>query len=572
MKRYPHYWWKTRGAYCPSRIAVLDCDTAPATAGISGQPCPDRVIRWHLTSVVMRRGLPGNRHRESGEDLTGLWGNLSSLCLRRETCWLFIPGAIRVLTAVGFWDRLENGSIRLDGNDWRVDRGNGSSGEDKTSGLCCIENPPTMVLCRFADMAGKLLILDTRNYGIESEPGTGSVQGRADATLHGLLSIVRTLREDTPVSLRGTAASQAMQILRTRHDVVRLHCHTNPDATALERAAYHGGRVECYRTGEVEGPVWHLDVKSMYPSVCLTLPIPVSLREYTSEPATAERLVRKCPGEVCAAVCLREGGAEFPVRNDGGTSYPEGPVQTTLAGPELQRALGRGVIERVSDAARYSCAPALAGFYQWGIGVLRDMRMDENRVCMQWVKRVLNALIGKLGEPGRRWVPCPMVPGHGPYAEFTYPGPDGIETRHRHIAWNGQRQETHGESYWSMPAVAAFVCAAARVRLWHILSCAGRENVWYVDTDGILCNGVAREKLLSVGLVRDNEIGYLREVACYDRVHIHGIRHYEYDGGIKCSGVANGEIRAGETREDYWNRHPEAPTSALGYIRRVKGG
>ena len=570
MKRYPHYWWQLRGKYCPSRIAVLDCDREPGQLLGTGIPGADRVTAWSLALSEMKGGAVVRRMQRSGERAEHLWPLLASLCTSKETTWILCYDAVRQLAAIGFWDRLEDGRIRLAGKDWRVDRGCGKSGEDRTEGLCCIEDPPTLILCQLADRPGKLLILDARNYGIENGRTGATADERSATLMAGILSIVSTLRAGTPVSLRGTAASQAVQILRTRYDCVRLHCHTASNVTQLERAAYFGGRVEAYRTGAIEGPVWHLDVRNMYPSVCLTLPIPVSLSEYTDERSNTRRLVEKCPEQCCAVVRIRANGQRYPVRDPSGIVYPDGDVQTALAGPELQSAVRLGAIESVVCAARYTCAPVLAGFYQWGLGILDGARKSADTILAAWIKRVMNALVGKFGEPGRRWVARPPLTEMGPYAEFDYPGPDGQPVRHRNIAWQTQRLETHGESYWSMPAVAAFICSAARTRLYDIIRCAGRENVWYVDTDGILCNGLAREKLLSERLIRVNEVGYLREVSCYSSVYIHGIRHYEYDGKIKCAGVAHGQIRTAETREDYWHRNPGAPTSVVGYLGGLK--
>lgn len=572
MKRYPHYWWQLRGKYCPSRIAVLDCDREPGLRLGTGTPGADRVTAWHLAWCEMRGGSAVRRMQRSGQDAAYLWPLLSSLCTSKETTWIFIHEAVRQLAAIGFWDRLEDGRIRLAGKDWRTDRGTGKSGEDRTDGLCCIEDPPTLILCGIDSLPGKLLILDTRNYGLETTPREVCVAARSQGLLGGILSIVQTLRQGRSVSLRGTAASQAVQILRTRHDVVRLHCHTHSEALANERASYFGGRVEAYRTGEIEGPVWHLDVRSMYPSICLTLPIPVSLREYTDDEGRAAAIVRQSPECCIARVAIGDNAARYPVRGEGNILYPFGGVQTTLAGPELRSAIDHGAVERIVCAARYTCAPLLAGFYQWGLGILDGARKSADTILCAWVKRTMNALVGKFGEPGRRWVARPSLTEMGPYAEFDYPGPDGKPVRHRNIAWKTQRLETHGESYWSMPAVAAFVCSAARTRLFEILCAAGRKNVWYCDTDGILCSTMGRENLLRIGFVRENEVGYLRTLGAYHRCHIYGIRHYSLDGKIKCAGVRNGAIAEGETREEYWHRNPGAPTSVVGYLRGLKDG
>lgn len=548
-------------------MAVIDME--PLESGKQGNPCSERVAGWHMVSADMCHGQCGRTTRRTGESGETLLSALASLCTSKESTWVIIPDAVRGLGASGFFKSLSGGDWLLTGRDWKVDRGCGKSGEDRTSGLCVIEDPPTLILCQPRGKPGKLLLLDTRNYGITTrDNGTGGPR-KATELMAGVLSIVQALRTDRQVSLRGTAASQAVQILRTRLDCRRLFCHTHGRATELERASYFGGRCEAYRTGDITGPVYSLDVRSMYASIMLDLPVPVSIRDYSDEPAIAARLVEQCPAECCARVILGEGGQEYPARYEEGVIYPVGRIQTTLAGPELRRAIREGRIEGISACARYTCAPILRDFASYGIERIADARRRRQPILEQYWKRVLNALPGKFGEPGRRWVGCPPRTEREQYSEWIEPGPDGKPARHRNIAGYEQREEVAGESYWSMPAVAAFICSAARIRLLAILRCAGRENVWYCDTDGILCNGLAREKLLRGGFVRENEVGYLRTAGVYSNVHIHGVRHYTYDGAIKCAGVRHGEIGATETREDYWNRNPGAPETTLGYLRRV---
>jgi hypothetical protein len=175
-------------------------------------------------------------------------------------------------------------------------------------------------------------------------------------------------------------------------------------------------------------------------------------------------------------------------------------------------------------------------------------------LVVQWWKRVLNGLVGKFGEPGRRWVGVPSNEQKSERGRDTkyWPGADGH--LYKNIRWYTMRLEEYPESYHSIPAIAAFITAAGRQMLWDILTCAGRANTWYCDTDSVFTNRAGRDNLLSGGFIREGEVGYLRTVGVYDRVRIHGIRHYETPDGIKCSGVRHGEIRTGETREEYWQR------------------
>lgn len=572
MKRYPHYWYPLRGKHCPQRIAVLAIDPPPGPAGRVSEADDNGVSSWQLSLLLLSDGREIGGAIHGGQTADSLWCCLSTLCSRRGTTWVFMEYAFDSLTAIGFWDSLDERRVRLVGKDWTTERGDGEGGEDPTDGLCCIEDPPTLVLCQVGNGDGKLLILDTRNYGFEPLDSALGIRDRCRILLNGIYAVLRTLREGQAVSLRGTAASQAVQILRTRHDCCRLHCHTHPGATALERAAYFGGRVEVYRAGVIPGPVYHVDVRSMYPSIGLELPVPVSLERYHGSPESAGRVVSRRPDACCAHVRVRCEHPCLPSRRGEDIEYPVGIFDTHLAGPELSFAVRAGLVQNVYSASEYHLAPALAGFYQWQLATLDRLRSEGQALCVQWLKRVGNGLVGKFGEPGRRWVPCPLPERDrtelGPYAEWT--GRDG--TRYRRIGWYAQRLERHGESYWSIPAIAGWITSVGRVRLGTYHQAAGRANVWYVDTDALLCNQGGYDGLLRGGYIRDGETGYLRTLGCYRSATIHGIRHYQLGDTIKCAGVPHGAIREGETREEYFRRTGAATETPLGRLRRMRDG
>jgi len=70
--------------------------------------------------------------------------------------------------------------------------------------------------------------------------------------------------------LGGFARTLAGQAIRAyRHRFMESPILIDDDANALKlgRESYHGGRVEAFRLGRVEGPVHSLDVNSMYPFV-----------------------------------------------------------------------------------------------------------------------------------------------------------------------------------------------------------------------------------------------------------------------------------------------------------------
>jgi len=304
----------------------------------------------------------------------------------------------------------------------------------------------------------------------------------------------------------------------------------------------------------------------------MDLSVPVSLREYTDDKARANQLVNSYADACCARVVLRECESRYPVRQDGQIVYPHGSVQTTLAGPELRTARDEGRIARIDCAAFYTTAPILSDFYRDGLAGLAGARARGETILEQYLKRMMNALVGKLAEPGRRWVPCPYVYHDEKYIEFSIVGHDGRITHYRNIGFNTMRLEEHGESYWSMPSIAGWITSAARVRLWRYIETAGRQNVWYVDTDSIICGQAGYDRLLRAGAIRDGEAGHLRLIGQHSSGTIYGTRHYQLDNTVSCAGIPRGSMLPGETREDWFRRKGTAAKTTLERIGGISDG
>ena len=565
MQRYQHYWWPLKGKACPGRVAVLDCDPRPVTSETDNASAIDAWPVWHVQSLACRRRKPDATNEACGTGLTSLWSTLSAMLEQQGKLWLFVPDSGWLLDTIGLWERLERGEIYLDGWDRRTIAPPSARKGDVGGGLCIIEDPPTLILCRLTGRQGKLLILDVRNWGIELLGGSGSCHERSAAYLSGIRDCLHTLRNDCECSVRGTAAAQAVSALRTQHDCVRLHCHTNWPVLELERRALHGGRCECFRLGKLLGPVYHLDVRSMYPALCLELAVPVSLRRYHADGLAAHRIVDSKGENCCASVRLRCDRPGYPSRRGDITIYPTGEFNATLCGPELCNARSNGSIVRVHAAAEYTTAPYLSGFYREWLRRLATARAAGRTMECQWIKRTMNALPGKFAEPGRQWHPHPPLPGTGPYGRFGGIDPKGRECRMRNIAYNTQWEEVADESYWSIPAIAGWITSAGRVRLWDYIETARRENVWYVDTDALLCNQTGYDRLLHAGYIREGATGYLRLLGCYSRGFIYGIRHYQLGDTVTCAGVPVGEILPGETRAGWWRRQRITEQVSMGH-------
>jgi len=284
-----------------------------------------------------------------------------------------------------------------------------------------------------------------------------------------------------------TLPSQAFKAFRHRFMRHTVHIHDDPDALEVERSAYHGGRSSVFRQGTFEGgPYYYLDVNSMYPYVMSRYEIPRRFHTLKRDVSLSElrACLRKyaCIGEVTLSV----DEPVFPVIQRGHAVYPVGTFRTTLSTPELHYLLEHGVVHQVHALARYDAAPFFREYVAYFHPLKAAYRADGNTTFALMVKLYLNGLYGKFGQRASQLVQ--IDPQDPCFAQTSV-----LFSHERRIpqvvyafgdtCW---LQEDRGEAYNSFPAVAAHVTAYARMYLWELIVQAGREHVYYCDTDSLI--------------------------------------------------------------------------------------
>ena len=153
---------------------------------------------------------------------------------------------------------------------------------------------------------GKFMYVDTANYGVSSVEQLGVDMGilkqevefktatqtqlfdycQTDVEIleKFILEYLHYLRDKNLGSYGLTFASQALITFRHKFNHSSIHIHNNQSAIALERGAYYGGRVECYKIGIYNGAEYfYVDINSMYPTIMQNSPVPTKLRGYTED-------------------------------------------------------------------------------------------------------------------------------------------------------------------------------------------------------------------------------------------------------------------------------------------------
>ena len=596
MTRYRHCLTACRGDAMPRSLVAVDCEWFEA----EDRSNPSRLLRslssWHAVACLLDRGKPGRVRETHGTDAASWWVSLDWLLKRGGITWVISCPAGRAMALLGLWEGLENGAVRVTGRDYRHGRlpggtmsplrgstdpsagghrgrtvyhvpglseNNSDLAEEvekpdsplhrgSEAGYIVLEDPPTVVHARVAGTTGTIHWVDSRNYGVNTDEPEHTAAERARVLHRFALDMAGVLRSYGLGGLKDTAGSQAMAAFRRKHVRSVIVCHTVKEALNLEGAAYYGGRAEAFRVGRITGPIYHYDYRSLYPSVCARLDLPVRLRHYQDSSVSDRPVLPTNLYECIADVTLATQSPDYPRRLEGIVVWPTGRFRTMLSGPELAHAVEHGRVLAWHSVAEYDLEPALKSYALEMDAIRQEAERSGNHPIRQWAKAMGVCLPGKLGQKSRRWQTVACSPPFGYYDEW-YRVCDGLRPeRWRTVAGVTQHEIIESWSNDSVPAIAAWITSAGRMKLLEAIEDAGRDHVYYVDTDSLFVDEVGSERLIELGYVDADRMGYLKLEGVYSNMEIRGIKDYTIDGVHVSSGLPRGSSDVPGSRDNYW--------------------
>lgn len=485
-------------------------------------------------------------------DPDAYWDWLDCQLHKRDTTWLFAHNAKVDMTWLGLWDRIGAGWCEVTGH--------------------ILGDPP---LCLWLRRRGcRLRVVDSMNYvrlplsAIGEKLGVpkGQWQGwdTPDAELAAYceqdVTVLRTAvcqmldwwREGERGRWAATSAGLAWNAWRHRYLQAPVLVHDDGDVTSLERDAYHAGRTEAFRVGEIGGPVYHYDVNSMYPFVMRKGLFPCALKRsgLWDEPRSFD--AEHDPIRCVATVRLETDRPDYPVRVGGYTVWPSGRFVTTLAGPELATAFAAGHVRKVYQWAEYELADLFSSYVDDLYVRKVSAREEGDEWSVELYKLLLNSLYGKFAQRTSDWEDYPEAKASDPWEEFFWsPAGGGPPEWCRAVGWDTQRKVSTREWAHSFPAISAWVASWGRVYLGALIEAAGRENTYYVGTDSLIVNWNGMDRLGKTGCLDPNELGKLRLVSTGHRLTVWGERRYEIDDRPHVSGIRGKAERLGK---DSWKQ------------------
>lgn len=362
-------------------------------------------------------------------------------------------------------------------------------------------------------------------------------QRDVDIMYHAWREWLTFLRDEDLGTFGKTITSQAFNAYRHRFMMHPILVSVNKTATEIERSSYRGGRVECFQLGLLPGEDYYLlDINSLYPYCMKVNQYPTRIRYIKTEPSIA--FVSKVleTKAVIADVLVTVDKPMFGVKHKDRLVFPVGTFRVTLTSSELTRAITSGAVVKIYRAVVYSREFIFTDFVDYFYNQRLAFKKQGKGVYAYLCKKLLNHLYGKFGQRNEEWVFVRTEPEPVDYVEVEIDAQTGRRYTVRCIS--GQVCETRGtvEGYNSFTAIASEVTANARMVLWDFIEKAGRENVFYCDTDSLLVNKIGRDRL--AGDIDRLALGKLKLVQKTSKVVLHNVKDYQLGRRVKIKGIS----------------------------------
>ncbi len=381
--------------------------------------------------------------------------------------------------------------------------------------------------------------------------------------------MVEFLEKHELSKLKPTIAGLSFNIFRhcfydKKKDPIYIHDWKN--TIKLERESYSGGITDCFRVGQINEMTYKLDINSMYPHIMRENPLPDRLLFYSCNPEhdllkyynelkkdylVIARCKVRIPEEYAYILTSMEVG------RDTKSVLTYGEMEVVKCSPELDFIEKYGEILEVKELAIYSSKNLFTGFIDFFYQKRLDYKKEGDKVNEKFCKLVLNSLYGKWAQ--RAMVQTELKPDDPLYIDYenmkNYAKKEGLSERdHSILDITGDKPRnctftelgdrvfseeiTDDNSIDSFVAIASFITSYARMLLVDYIIKAGRENVWYIDTDSLFVSEEGQKRLKSH--IDQNKLGYLKVEGSSDNVQIYKPKDYVFGHERKLKGVRKG--------------------------------
>jgi hypothetical protein len=357
---------------------------------------------------------------------------------------------------------------------------------------------------------------------------------------------IQFLKDKDLGCFKPTIAGQAMTAFRHRFMRTKLLIHTYSEVLEMERGSYRGGRNETFRFDK-NNDVYELDVNSMYPFVMKenlfpTIPIH-SIPIYEPSLDDLKNCISK--GLFVLADCNLDLKKPVIATKRDKLLFPVGKIKQIITSPEIEYILNNTDCGEIIKVNRMVCYRQEKIFDEY-VDFFYSLRQNTTNETIQYMcKKFLNSLYGKFGQKK----PCETVLVTDEHLrQFWFKlMEDGntfkIDTKIRIGDELYYIEKPSGDySKDSIPIIASAVTSYARIVLFRLMNIAGKENVFYCDTDSLFVNKTGYENLSKSGEIDNKQLGKMKYKKCAI-AKMYGNKDYEFDGKIKIKGIKKDAIK-----------------------------
>ncbi len=352
-----------------------------------------------------------------------------------------------------------------------------------------------------------------------------------------------------------TLSSLAFNAYRHRFMEHKIYIPQETKESDLARQCYYGGRTEALYSGEDWGKDFYkVDVNSMYPYVMSDRFYPTELYGYSSKPELSRLYKHFHRYLFCGRFIVNTTEPYFPQKRDKKTFYPVGEFECFLTTPEIQKCIENNWLVDVLELSWYRGERVFGSYVDVFYGKKLEAGKVNDKLSYLFYKLYLNGLYGKFGQRNYD----DSIIGKQALGTFETSFFINAETGERgvirQIGENVIRSVKSGEGYNSFVAIAAHVTAYARLYLYDMVLTAGRENVYYMDTDSLILNDTGYQRLEH--LLDDEEIGKLKLEDFSRYLAVIAPKHYYFGGKVTRKGVRKTAVKVGDNRykQEVWPR------------------
>jgi hypothetical protein len=377
-----------------------------------------------------------------------------------------------------------------------------------------------------------------------------------------------------------TIGQLSMGVLRSHVQPKAISTHTDSTVHKLERLACYGGRASIWYVGNigsgvvsnnisetrhntssvpcVSGPITHLDIRSMYPSILRDSSFPCKLVKRTG-PITPKQLrALQTYYLTIAHVRVSIHNAEYPMRKSDNVIYPRGVFQTVLTGADFETFTENDEILEVYECALYTAGTPFRDAADFLLQSRVSARNAGNHAWEAFAKTLANSLGGKLGQRAGHWTDRRDMLAQRQWGEwYDYNADTNTCRKFRSIA--GMVSEFIREDTGSGPFTASFayLTAYGRQLMRRIRAAFDSETIVSQDTDGLWVLGdIPYDRLADVVAFGDSP-GMLQIKEVSKNGRFYGPKHYYCDSGWVLAGFSNQEPPTGNgTIVDTWVQNP----------------